>query len=525
MKTLHLAALAAALTAVPSSAQDTDSTGLDILAADLLGNRIVRITWPAPGAGEPTISTLIADASGATAIAPHPSGLVTCADVLTGRLVICSADGGQRTLVEGLGRPRSLRALPDGHLLLADEGDRRVVEFGRDGKVVAERRGEFAPWDAIRTADGGTLIADATTRGLLEIDAEGVTVWTRPNLGRVTRVQEVDGGNLLAVLPDDGKVIELGRDGRVVATLEDLTRPQDALRLADGRTLVALQGAVREFDSNGDPTGRQALVGLPVALARVGAKAASVPHEPGSIWIADYSENAIFAVDANGEEFYQLNNVYGCWDVEPLANGNLLITQFALSRVVEKTRGGEQVWSYEELRNPYDADRLANGNTLIADTFGQRVIEVSPAGDVVWSYSDDVKPYDCERLANGNTLIADGDNERVLEVNAEGEVVWEVRSLPSAHDADRLPNGNTLITQRTKHRTIEIDSNGEIVWSVERLSSPSDADRLPDGTTIIAENGAVRVFDAEGHELRKIPVSWAVEVNVVPTAAPRASGR
>ncbi|MCA8976340.1 MAG: hypothetical protein KDC98_16595 [Planctomycetes bacterium] len=239
--------------------------------------------------------------------------------------------------------------------------------------------------------------------------------------------------------------------------------------------------------------------------------------------IADYSDNRIVEVDRNGKEVFVLDDVFGAWDVEGLANGNLLITEFSVSRVQEVTRNGKAVWVYEGLKNPYDADMLPNGNVLIADTFGGRVIEVKPdresgrGGEIVWSYGDgvgrDIRPFDVDRLANGNTLIADVISDSALEVDPNGKVVWQAECLPNIHDADRLPNGNTLVTLRNKGEVREIDKAGKTVWTLRGLSSPSDADRLPNGNTIIAENTQVREFDQDGVELWRKATSWAVEVN------------
>ncbi len=238
----------------------------------------------------------------------------------------------------------------------------------------------------------------------------------------------------------------------------------------------------------------------------------------GALWgftlIADYSENRAYEVDEQGRMVFELNELFGTWDAECLDNGNLLITEFSLSRVQEINRKGETVWFYDEgLKNPYDADRLPNGNTLIADTFASRVIEVTPDKKIVWSYADEIRPFDCDRLPNGNTLIADALKERVIEVSPQGEIVWQVNGMPQPHDADRLPNGNTLITLRNKGAVIEIDRDGKVVWELNNLSSPCDADRLPNGNTLVAENIHVREFDRRGHEVWRKETTWAVEAN------------
>jgi hypothetical protein len=238
----------------------------------------------------------------------------------------------------------------------------------------------------------------------------------------------------------------------------------------------------------------------------------------GASWgytiIADYSENRVLEVDEKGRVLFKLEEIFGAWDIECLDNGNVLVTEFSVSRVQEINRAtGKPVWVFEDLKNPYDADRLQNGNTLIADTFGNRVIEVDAEGKIIWQFAADIRPFDCDRLANGNTLIADGLHERVIEVNREGQIVWEQRNLKLVHDADRLPNGNTLITLREARRVIEIDREGTVVFELKNLNNPSDADRLPNGNTLVAENGMVREFDRGGLEVWRQEVSWAVEAN------------
>ena len=238
--------------------------------------------------------------------------------------------------------------------------------------------------------------------------------------------------------------------------------------------------------------------------------------------IADYSDNKVLEVDQDGKVVRELNEIFGAWDAELLANGNLLITEFSLSRVREVDRTGATVWEYLptrwdlNLKNPYDADRLPNGNTLIADTFGSRVIEVTPAQEIVWSYATDVRPFDADRLPNGNTLIADVLKDRVIEVSPAGDIVWELKGMPNAHDADRLPNGNTLVTLRNKGTVVEVDRDGRVVSELKGMSSPSDADRLPNGNTLVAENTRAREFAPDGKVVWEHHMTWAVEVNRYP---------
>lgn len=233
--------------------------------------------------------------------------------------------------------------------------------------------------------------------------------------------------------------------------------------------------------------------------------------------ICDYNQNRVFQLDKSGREVFAIEKIYGIWDAEKLANGNLLVTEFSASQVqeIDPKNDNKVVWSYDKLQNPYDADRLPNGNTLIADTFKKRVIEVDKKGEIVWKFDKNVHPYDADRLPNGNTLIADANNDRVIEVDKKGDIVWKLLKVPNVHDADRLPNGNTLVTIRTLNEVREVDKDGKTVARLKNLSSPSDADRLGNGCTMVAESGFVRVFSPSGKPVVKIKTPWAVEANVL----------
>ena len=260
-----------------------------------------------------------------------------------------------------------------------------------------------------------------------------------------------------------------------------------------------------------DPQPTPAPAPAPKQDPKPDAKPAPAPKR-GLTWIADYSDNLVTAVDADGKVVEHYDEVFGVWDVEPIGDDRLLVTEFSVSRVREIDRKTKKtVWEFENLKNPYDADRLPNGNTLIADTFGGRVIEVDRDGKIVWSLAKDIRPFDADRLANGNTLIADVMNDRVIEVDAAGKVVFELKNLPNVHDADRLPNGNTLVTLRNKALVVEIDPQGDVVWKLEGLSSPSDADRLANGNTLVAENTRVREFDSKQKVVWETNATWAVE--------------
>ncbi len=238
--------------------------------------------------------------------------------------------------------------------------------------------------------------------------------------------------------------------------------------------------------------------------------------------------------------------LFGPFAAQPLANGNVLITDRDNAAVIEVNRAKTIVWSYTQrddprLISPNSAERLANGNTLIVDRRADRVFEVTRAKRVVWEYGAHadslspgslVDPYSATRLANGDTLITDNrGGTRVIEVRSTdydvsapdlgytpSSIVWRYGrdddagtgdgQLSSPRRASRLDNGNTLIVDAADqeffgNRVIEVDPSGSVVWRFDGQAlsppvTPSDALRVDDGSTlVVAEEGGGAIYDVD----------------------------
>ena len=108
-----------------------------------------------------------------------------------------------------------------------------------------------------------------------------------------------------------------------------------------------------------------------------------------------------------------------CSDVHRLENGNTLIACYG-SEVVEVTPEGKEVWSYP-LTQSYGCSPLANGNVLITNFGDGRVVEVTRDKEVVWEFKEN-NAVDAFRLPNGNTLITGGN--RFIEVTPDKKIIW-----------------------------------------------------------------------------------------------------
>jgi hypothetical protein len=125
------------------------------------------------------------------------------------------------------------------------------------------------------------------------------------------------------------------------------------------------------------------------------------------------------------------------------ANGTLLVAHMDLNKVVEYDSNGNELWSFPG-SGPWSANPLANGNVLITDHVGVR--EVTRRGDAVWSWTPADAPgykfaslQQAWRLPNGDTVINNWVNEwtnneanapgsaQAIEVTPAREVVWALR--------------------------------------------------------------------------------------------------
>jgi hypothetical protein len=124
----------------------------------------------------------------------------------------------------------------------------------------------------------------------------------------------------------------------------------------------------------------------------------------GTILVAHMDMGKVCEYDSKGNQLLSID-APGVWAVEPIKNGNFLIT--SRNKVTEMNRKAEVVWEYSlqapsdyQVTSPQVSIRLANGNTIISNWFNQwsnavidtnptlqplQAIEVTPTKEVVWA--------------------------------------------------------------------------------------------------------------------------------------------
>lgn len=217
-----------------------------------------------------------------TGLPPGPPYSLIAQD--KGRLAILDPSGKIEWEVPLRHTAHDIQVLPNGNILVPTDNS-TVVEMTRDKKVVwkhvsrpvGDYKGPVEIHAFRRLPDGLTMIAETGNRRIIEVDAEDKVVRSiplvvdRPNSHRDTRrARKLDNGHYLVCHEGDSTVREYDGAGKVVWSyrLDLAGRPAtpghgghgtevfNAIRLPDGRTLIAggNNNRVIEVDPEGKVT-------------------------------------------------------------------------------------------------------------------------------------------------------------------------------------------------------------------------------------------------------------------------------
>ncbi len=238
--------------------------------------------------------------------------------------------------------------------------------------------------------------------------------------------------------------------GKVVWNWEDpggKGEISDMVVLSNGNILLAHQFGLTEISPQKvvvwnyvPPAGHEVHTAIPIGLDRV-------------LYIENADPNALLRV-ANIRtgavekelplDVKQPVQVHGQFRHARLTpQGTLLVAHMSQDKVVEYDADGRVVWQFPAM-GPWSANPLANGNVLITDRIGVR--EVTRRGDAVWNWVPTDAPgykfaslQQAWRLPNGNTVINNWVNEwnktpgdapgsvQAIEVAPDKKVVWALR--------------------------------------------------------------------------------------------------
>ena len=133
--------------------------------------------------------------------------------------------------------------LPDGRVLVVENGSSRLLEIGRDGQIAKEIKLPVPPapiklhdqYRGVRkTADGHYFVCRKGEHRVEELDSDGKVLRTIAVPGDVHGAVQLPNHNLLITCGDGHKVIEVDVHDKVVWELNENDLPGNPLRLMAG---------------------------------------------------------------------------------------------------------------------------------------------------------------------------------------------------------------------------------------------------------------------------------------------------
>ena len=166
------------------------------------------------------------------AFARMPNGNTAIIESGVGRVIEVGKDGkliNQFPLKrDGRQDTRWVRQTPKGHWLVSSERPGVVTEYDKSGKLVWDYLIKTRVYGAIRLRNGNTLIASGGGKSVVEVNPEKEIVWqikdkvpgTEIGLGWMTCLQELPNGNRIVgnchAGPDNPQIFEITKDKKVV---------------------------------------------------------------------------------------------------------------------------------------------------------------------------------------------------------------------------------------------------------------------------------------------------------------------
>lgn len=399
---------------VPASVQRLPTN--TVLLADAFSHAIVELDrdgnivwqfgkWASPAKTPDRVS-------GATCARAMVDGRRLITDTRNHRLLMVEADGTSSEVgpTDGkLSDPCYADANPDGHLLICDSGNARVIEMDDQQRVVWQygtpiraRRSFCFPRSVEVTQAGEYVIADTANDRIVKVSRGGVAeelAGAEVGLFWPRCVRMLPSGSLLIADGRHGRIIEVAQNGRIVNQLSEvewdrphkLQDPHDVRILPNGHLLIAdsPQDVVFEADWSGQVhrvIGDDGIVDL------------ADPHsaqqlDDGRVAICDTGHHRLLFVDEQGANVDAIETIdRGSFVLrmnrprylEVIPDGTMVITDTGHNRVLVATTTGQLIWSISDvpgspiprLYQPRWATLLSRDEVVICDYFHHRIVHL-----------------------------------------------------------------------------------------------------------------------------------------------------
>jgi sugar lactone lactonase YvrE len=188
-----------------------------------------------------------------------PDGSIYISDVAEGTIKQYTPDGQLNQILSGLSAPEGMAFLPDGSMVIAEQGTNRLVRYDLQSKTLLPflelvNNTNNLGVDGIIWDGSNLIVPDSPNGTVLEVSADGKTFrQIASGLVRPTGAWIEPGGNLLIADEYGNAVFRLHRDG-ALEKVADFSIPDDVIADASGNIFVVTLGddAVHVLTSNQD---------------------------------------------------------------------------------------------------------------------------------------------------------------------------------------------------------------------------------------------------------------------------------
>jgi HEAT repeat protein len=233
---------------------------------------------------------------------------------------------------------------------------------------------------------GYTVVAEYThgqNGRVFELGLDGKPRWTVEDIPWALEAQVLPGNRLLLAEYYTQRVTERNLKGEVLWQKQLSEHPLNVQRLANGNTFIATQSTMTEVDRSGEKIGGVVRPGILMAQKLRGGRIAFID-----------SKGMFSLLDSFGRELksFPVGAAQSYCSFQILPNGNVLVPLSGSNQVVEYNSQGKQVWK-ALVQRPTCVVRLPNGHTLASCRDFQLVVELDRSGKELWQYKSSGYPW------------------------------------------------------------------------------------------------------------------------------------
>jgi serine/threonine-protein kinase len=176
-----------------------------------------------------------------------PDSSIYISDVTEGTVKAYTPEGQLNLVLSGLSAPEGMVFLPDGSLVIAEQGTNRLVRYDLQSKTLLPfldliNRTNNLGVDGILWDGTNLIVPDSPNGTVLEVSADGKTVrQLTSGLARPTGAWREPNGDLLIADEDGNAVFRLHQDG-ALEKVADLSVPDDVIEDTSGNIFVVTLG-------------------------------------------------------------------------------------------------------------------------------------------------------------------------------------------------------------------------------------------------------------------------------------------